>query len=198
VTDLLPRPLDRDSEGALSRLLDVLLDRGVHLDLDLVITVAEVPLIAVNLRATVAGVQTMLDWGVPGVWDELAPRPAPAPRPRPVPPPAEPQGRPVEFHAAMRELRAGGAVWREGTLVLGVDGRIGWRGDGDRRERLRVEPDQLEGVVLEQGSGTSAGRPVVVLRTARGTERLAASRAREILALLTATGDRTTGGRGSG
>jgi hypothetical protein len=59
---------ERDTDGALSRLVEVLLDKGAYLDLDVLITVAEVPLIAVNLRAMIAGVETMIEHGVPGPW----------------------------------------------------------------------------------------------------------------------------------
>src|SRR5947209_704223 len=59
---------ERDTRGALSRLVEVLLDKGVYLDLDLLVTVAEVPLIAVDLRATIAGVETMIEYGLLGAW----------------------------------------------------------------------------------------------------------------------------------
>ncbi|WP_211240068.1 gas vesicle protein [Promicromonospora kroppenstedtii] len=59
-----------DLRAGLSDLLDVVLDKGVYLDLDLVITVADVPLIGVSLRAAVAGVETMLEHGLMQGWDE--------------------------------------------------------------------------------------------------------------------------------
>jgi hypothetical protein len=61
-----PSPLEptRDQHATLAALVDVLLDKGVYLDLDLIITVADIPLIGVNLRATIAGMQTMLDYGM--------------------------------------------------------------------------------------------------------------------------------------
>ncbi|WP_020015581.1 gas vesicle protein [Promicromonospora sukumoe] len=59
-----------DLRASLSDLLDVVLDKGVYFDLDLVITVADVPLIGVSLRAAVAGVETMLEHGLMQGWDE--------------------------------------------------------------------------------------------------------------------------------
>ena len=67
-----PRPLtpSRDSEATLSRLLDTLLTKGVYLDLDAIITVAEVPLIGISLRAALAGMETLLEYGMMDDWDE--------------------------------------------------------------------------------------------------------------------------------
>jgi hypothetical protein len=44
--------------------------KGVILQADLIISVAEVPLIGVNLRAAIAGMKTMLDYGMMEAWDE--------------------------------------------------------------------------------------------------------------------------------
>lgn len=60
----------RDPRVTLPDLIEVLLDRGVYLNLDLIITVADVPLIGVNLRATLAGLETMLEYGMMRSWDE--------------------------------------------------------------------------------------------------------------------------------
>jgi len=57
-------------EGALVDLLDRALVRGVILHADLIISVADVPLIGVNLRAAIAGMKTMLDYGMMQAWDE--------------------------------------------------------------------------------------------------------------------------------
>jgi hypothetical protein len=50
-------------------LLDRILDRGVVLDADLVITLAGVPLVGVKLRAALAGIETMLRYGMMEDWD---------------------------------------------------------------------------------------------------------------------------------
>lgn len=65
-----PLTPSRDSESTLSRLLDTLLTKGVYLDLDAIITVAEVPLIGISLRAALAGMETLLEYGMMDDWDE--------------------------------------------------------------------------------------------------------------------------------
>ncbi len=50
--------------ATLSDLLDRVLDKGIILDADLVISLADVPLIGVNLRAAVAGMETMVKYGL--------------------------------------------------------------------------------------------------------------------------------------
>ena len=49
-------------------LIDRTLNKGVILNADLVITVADVPLLAANLKLALASVETMLKYGVMGDW----------------------------------------------------------------------------------------------------------------------------------
>src|SRR5690625_7649708 len=65
-------PMDphRNPDVTLSDLITVLLDKGTYLNIDLIISVADIPLIGVNLRATIAGMETMLEYGMKGDWDE--------------------------------------------------------------------------------------------------------------------------------
>ncbi|HEY4536336.1 MAG TPA: gas vesicle protein [Enteractinococcus sp.] len=60
----------RNPEVSLSDLITVLLDKGTYLNVDLIISVADIPLIGVNLRATIAGMETMLEYGMMRDWDE--------------------------------------------------------------------------------------------------------------------------------
>ncbi|MFB6283156.1 MAG: gas vesicle protein [Halobacteria archaeon] len=53
----------KDQQGVVD-LLDVLLDEGVIIDADIVISVAEVPLVGINLQAAVAGMTTMEQYGM--------------------------------------------------------------------------------------------------------------------------------------
>ncbi len=55
-------------QDTLVDLLDRILDRGVVVYADVVISLAGVPLIALQLRAAIAGVETMLRYGVSGAW----------------------------------------------------------------------------------------------------------------------------------
>lgn len=54
----------REIGATLTDVLDRLLDKGLVLNADLVITVAGIPLVAVSLRAAIAGMETMLEYGV--------------------------------------------------------------------------------------------------------------------------------------
>lgn len=56
-------------QAGLVQLLDRLLDKGVILQADLLISLAGVPLIGVSLRAAVAAVETMLRYGIWEDWD---------------------------------------------------------------------------------------------------------------------------------
>jgi len=60
----------RELHGTLSDLLDRVLDKGLIVNADLIITLSGIPLIAVNLRAAIAGMETMLEYGVMADWDE--------------------------------------------------------------------------------------------------------------------------------
>jgi len=53
------------NEHALVELLDVLLDEGVAIQADVVVTVADIPLVGVSLRAAIAGMAKMSEYGYP-------------------------------------------------------------------------------------------------------------------------------------
>lgn len=57
-------------DNAIVDLLDVLLDEGVMIQADVLITVADVPLVGINLRAAIAGMATMHEYGIFEDWDE--------------------------------------------------------------------------------------------------------------------------------
>jgi len=59
----------RDTHATLVDLLDRILDKGLVLNADIIISVAGIPLIGVNLRAAIAGMETMLKYGVMQAWD---------------------------------------------------------------------------------------------------------------------------------
>ncbi len=50
-------------------LLDVILEEGVVLQADVVISVADIPLVGLQLRAALAGLDTMTDYGLMTDWD---------------------------------------------------------------------------------------------------------------------------------
>lgn len=61
--DPAPRP-----KASFSDLLDRVLDRGVVINADVIISLAGVPLIGLNLKAALAGVETMAQYGVLQDW----------------------------------------------------------------------------------------------------------------------------------
>lgn len=58
----------RDND-ALVDVLDVLLRDGAMLQADVLITVADVPLVGINLQAAIAGMTTMREYGFFEDWD---------------------------------------------------------------------------------------------------------------------------------
>jgi hypothetical protein len=59
-----------ERENDLVDLLDRLLNKGLVLNADLIISVAGVPLIGISLKAALAGIETMLDCGMMEAWDK--------------------------------------------------------------------------------------------------------------------------------
>lgn len=59
-----------ERENDLVDVLDKLLSKGLVLNADLIISVAGVPLIGGNLKAALAGIETMLDYGMMEAWDQ--------------------------------------------------------------------------------------------------------------------------------
>lgn len=60
----------RDTHATLVDLLDRILDKGLVINADLIVSVAGIPLLGVNLRAALAGMETMLKYGVMQEWDQ--------------------------------------------------------------------------------------------------------------------------------
>jgi hypothetical protein len=56
--------------SALVDLLDHALQKGLFVSADVIISVADVPLIGINLRLALANIQTMLNFGMMRDWDE--------------------------------------------------------------------------------------------------------------------------------
>jgi len=50
--------------------LDRILDKGIVLQADLIISVAGIPLIGARLSVVLAGMETMLKYGIMSDWDE--------------------------------------------------------------------------------------------------------------------------------
>jgi len=61
---------NRSPQATLNDLLDRILDKGILLNTDLIISVAGIPLLGVNLKLALAGMETMLEYGIMEDWDE--------------------------------------------------------------------------------------------------------------------------------
>lgn len=59
-----------ERENNFVELLDRLLNKGLILNADVIISVAGVPLIGISLKAAIAGIETMLDYGMMEAWDK--------------------------------------------------------------------------------------------------------------------------------
>lgn len=57
-------------QATLVDLLDRVLDHGLVIDADIIICLAGIPLIGVNLRAALAGMETMTKYGMMKEWDQ--------------------------------------------------------------------------------------------------------------------------------
>ena len=57
-------------KATLVDVLDRVLEKGLIIDADIVITVAGIPLLGVKLRAALAGMDTMLKYGLMTQWDQ--------------------------------------------------------------------------------------------------------------------------------
>ncbi|MCP8307717.1 MAG: gas vesicle protein [archaeon] len=60
----------REKHATLVDLLDRVLDKGLVINADIIISVAGIPLLGVNLRAALASMETMLRYGLLKDWDE--------------------------------------------------------------------------------------------------------------------------------
>ncbi|SEO36068.1 Gas vesicle protein [Halogranum amylolyticum] len=63
------RPTKSDDD-ALVDLVDVILRKGAVIEADVVIAVADIPLVGLKLRAALAGMTTMTEYGIFEDWDE--------------------------------------------------------------------------------------------------------------------------------
>jgi hypothetical protein len=60
----------RVRQATIDDLLERVLDKGIVLSTDLIIGVAGIPLIGISLRAAIASVETMIEYGLMKAWDE--------------------------------------------------------------------------------------------------------------------------------
>lgn len=59
----------KDEPHAIVEFVDVLLREGVVIQADVIVTVADIPLVGISLRAAIAGMTAMTDYGLFEDWD---------------------------------------------------------------------------------------------------------------------------------
>jgi hypothetical protein len=59
----------KDETHAIVEFVDILLREGVVVQADVIVTVADIPLVGISLRAAIAGMRTMTDYGIFEDWD---------------------------------------------------------------------------------------------------------------------------------
>jgi len=59
----------RKDDEAFVDVLDVLLRDGAVLRADVIVSIAEIPLVGIKLTAAIAGMETMIDYGIFEEWD---------------------------------------------------------------------------------------------------------------------------------
>jgi len=114
----------RDVECTLVDIIDRILDKGVILNADVIISVAGIPLIGINLRAALAGIETMLDYGMMEAWDESTRKYYAKEYAERIKPPLL-DGEEILFHAVGSYYHSEGtySAWQHGSLFL-TDKRI--------------------------------------------------------------------------
>jgi hypothetical protein len=60
----------RDCQTTLVDVLDRVLTKGLILDADVIISVAGIPLLGLKLKAALAGIETMISYGIWEDWDK--------------------------------------------------------------------------------------------------------------------------------
>jgi len=60
----------RRQQATLVDLIDRILDKGILLNTDLIISLSGIPLLGINLKLALAGMETMLEYGIMVDWDE--------------------------------------------------------------------------------------------------------------------------------
>lgn len=60
----------RRQQATLNDLIDRILDKGILLNTDLIISLSGIPLLGINLKLALAGMETMLEYGIMVDWDE--------------------------------------------------------------------------------------------------------------------------------
>ena len=121
----------RNANATLVDLLDRILDKGLVLNADLIVSVAGIPLIGVNLRAALAGMETMLKYGVMQAWDEKTRAWEREHRKNTLPPLLEGEEIALKMYGSYYYSKGIYAAWKPGYFYLTDKRLIHYRQDFD-------------------------------------------------------------------
>jgi hypothetical protein len=151
----------RERRTTLVDLLDRILDKGAVIDADVIITVSGVPLIGLKLRAMLASIETMIEYGMWADWDKAIRAAASEEEKKKLAQEiALMQGETPSFQCVASYWQSAGAcpTWTYGTLTI-TDAAIRLH----RREPLAclvtIRFEDLAGYSLEYGAVSTAAEP---------------------------------------
>lgn len=151
----------RERRTTLVDLLDRILDKGAVIDADVIITVSGVPLIGLKLRAMLASIETMIQYGMWADWDKAIRAAASEEEKKKLAQEiALLQGETPSFQCAASYWQPAGAcpAWTYGTLTI-TDAAIRIH----RREPLAclvtIRLDDLAGYSIEYGTVSTSAEP---------------------------------------
>lgn len=151
----------RERKTTLVDLLDRILDKGAVIDADVIITVSGVPLIGLKLRAMLASIETMIEYGMWADWDKAIRAAASEEEKKKLAQEiALLQGETPLFQCAVSYWQSAGAcpAWTYGTLTL-TDAAIRIHQREPLACLVAVRFEDLAGYSLEYGAISTAAEP---------------------------------------
>lgn len=121
----------RNTNATLVDLLDRILDKGLVIHADMIVSVAGIPLIGVNLRAALAGMETMLKYGVMQAWDEKSRAWEREHRKKTLPPLLEGEEIALKMYGSYYYSKGIYSAWKPGYFYLTDKRLIHYRQDFD-------------------------------------------------------------------
>ncbi|MCX6683910.1 MAG: gas vesicle protein [Methanoregula sp.] len=151
----------RERRTTLVDLLDRILDKGAVIDADVIITVSGVPLIGLKLRAMLASIETMIQYGMWADWDKaIRAAASEEERKKLAQEIALLQGETPSFQCAASYWQSAGAcpAWTYGTLTI-TDSAIRIHRRAPLACLVTVRFEDLAGYSFEYGTVSSVAEP---------------------------------------
>ena len=139
----------RNTNATLVDLLDRVLDKGLVIHADLIVSVAGIPLIGVNLRAALAGMETMLKYGVMQSWDEKSRAWEREHRKKTLPPLLEGEEIALKMYGSYYYSKGIYAAWKPGYFYLTNKRLILYRQDFDEIT-FQIPLEEIKALVMKE------------------------------------------------